>query len=372
MASVLFGILRSGDAKGATVNASALRLTFVFRTREIPLGDIETVELKRGWWWGTVRIRHSSGEAAISGLSRADVMALATRIEAIRSVHERVAQLAEPQRYIARSLIRDLERDARVVAGEFPSRWLGTLATAPEVRMQRTILDFAKDPDLFRSRANKAFVEKELSRSRAFLDQVEARPLTDEQRRAVVVDESRNLVVAAAGSGKTSVIVAKAGWLVRGGYRRPSDLLLQALARDARNELEERIRKRLGNAVGNAIAVRTFYSLGMSIIGELEGRRPTLAREAEDPRALLGLLKGIVSDLLADRDLSGVLLKWFQGQFAPYRSELECRNWGEYWDYIRRLDIRSLKGEKVKSFEECEIANLLYHGPDFSALPRSR
>ena len=376
MASVLFGILRPGDAKGATVNASALRLTFVFRTREIPLGDIETVELKRGWWWGTVRIRHSSGEAAISGLSRADVMALATdleaarvdwwrkalatRIETIRSVHERVAQLAEPRRYIARSVIRDLERDARDVAGEFPSRWPSTLATAPEVRMQRTILDFAKDPDQFRTRANKAFVENELSRSRAFLDQVEARPLTDEQRRAVVVDENRNLVVAAAGSGKTSVIVAKAGWLVRGGYRRPSELLLLAFARDARNELEERIRRRLGNAVGNAVTVRTFHSLGMSIIGEVEGRRPTLASEAEDPRALLGLLKAIVANLLADRDLSGVLLKWFQGQFAPHKSELECRNWGEYWDYIRRFDIRSLKGEKVKSFEECEIANFLY------------
>ena len=48
------------------------------------------------------------------------------------------------------------------------------------------------------------------------------------------------------------------------------------------------------------------------------------------------------------------------GQFAPYRSHQEFRNWGEYWDYLRRFDIRSLKGEKVKSMEECEIANFLY------------
>ena len=307
LASVLFGIVRPGDAKGATVSANALKVTFAFRTREIPLGDIETAELKAGWCWGGVRIRHLSGEAVVSGLSRADAMALATaleaarvdwwhkalaaRIETLRSVHECVAQLVEPQRYIARSVFRDLERDAQDVAGEIASRWPDSLSANPEIRMLKTIRDFVKDPDPLRSRANKAFVEKELSHSRAFLDRVEARPLTDEQRRAVVVDEDRNLVVAAAGSGKTSVIVAKAGWLVRGGYRRPSELLLLAFARDARNELEERIRGCLGDAVANGVTVRTFHSLGMSIIGEAEGRRPALARAAEDDRALRDLLK---------------------------------------------------------------------------------
>ena len=76
-------------------------------------------------------------------------------------------------------------------------------------------------------------------------DRIEARPLTDEQRRAVVVDEDRNLVVADVGSGKTSVIVAKAGWLLQKGYRRPSELLLLAFAKDAQKEMEERVRGRL-------------------------------------------------------------------------------------------------------------------------------
>ena len=376
LASVLFGLVWPRRAKGATVNANSLKVTYAFRTREIPIGDIEAAELKAGWFWDTVRIRHASGKVAVSGLSRTDATALATAVEAarvdwwrkalaaridtLRSIHQRMAQLAEAQEYIARSVFRDLERDARDFAGAVASRWPETLLTAPEVRMLKTIRDFVKDPDSARARANEAFVEKELRRSRAFLDGVEARPLTDEQRRAVVVDEDCNLVVAAAGSGKTSVVVAKAGWLVRGGYRRPSELLLLAFARDARNELEERIRRRLGDAVANGVSVRTFHSLGMSIIGEAEGGRPALARAAEDARALLGLLKGIVGELLADRNLSAILLKWFQGRFAPYRSEHECRTWGEYWDYIRRYDIRSLKGEKVKSFEECEIANFLY------------
>ena len=225
--------------------------------------------------------------------------------------------------------------------------------------MLRTVLDFLEDADGFRLKANETFVAKELDRSRTFFDRVEARPLTGEQRRAVVVDEDRNLVVAAAGSGKTSVIVAKAGWLLHKGYRRPSELLLLAFAHAARKEMEERIGGRLGESARGA-AVRTFHSLGMAIVGEAEGRRPALARAAEDDRALQDLLKRIVGELASERMFWGLFLKWFEAGFAPYRSEHEFRTWGDYVDYIRSHEIRSLKGDLVKSFEECEIANFLY------------
>ena len=149
----------------------------------------------------------------MSGLSQADATTLATaletarvnwwrravaaRIETLRSVHERVVLLAEPRPFIARSVFRDLEREARDVAGEMASRWPDSLSTAPEFRMLKAIRALVKDPEPFRARANAAFVGSELSRSREFLDRVEARPLTDVQCRAVVVDEDRNLVVAA-------------------------------------------------------------------------------------------------------------------------------------------------------------------------------
>ena len=98
----------------------------------------------------------------------------------------------------------------------------------------------------------------------------------------------------------------------------------------------------------------------MAIIGEAEGKRPSLAATAETDRALFDLLKGILADLLADPGLSDTLDEWFQEGFAPYRSQEEFKNWGEYYDYIRKFDIRSLNAETVRSFEECEIANFLY------------
>ena len=284
----------------------------------------------------------------------------ASRSEALRSVHERLARFEDPQGYMGRSLCGDLERVAAEVAGHFPGQWPDPLSDAPEAAMLAAVRGFLNSPEAFRARANEAFAASELKRCRAFFDRVEARPLTDEQRRAVVVDEDRNLVVAAAGSGKTSVIVAKAGWLVLRGSRRPSELLLLAFARDARDELDERIRARLGDETAGGATVRTFHGLGMSIIGKAEGRRPSLARAAEDNKALIDLLKEILARRLAAGEVPDALLRWFMGCFAPYRGHQEFSNWGQYWEYLRRNDIRSLKGEKVKSMEECEIANFLY------------
>ena len=376
LASLLFAMLRPGEARAATVNADNVKLSFGSRSREIALRDIEAVRLKAGRRWGGVRLGHATDGATVSGLARTEARELVDAIETARvdwwrgmlapqigvlhSVHDRLAGLADPPGYVHADTIRDLTEDAREAASGLVGSWPKCLSDAPEIRLLRSILNFLEAPDEARSKANEAFVANELVRSSDLFDRIEAKPLTDEQRKAVVVDERRNLVVAAAGSGKTSVIVAKAGWLIRREYRKPCELLLLAFARDARNEMEERVHKRLGKATARDVTVRTFHSLGMAIIGDAEGKRPALARSAENDRALFDLLKGIVADLLAGGALSETMLEWFQDQFAPYRSEHEFPNWGAYWNYIRQNDIRSLKSDEVKSYEECEIANFLY------------
>ena len=319
----------------------------------------------------------SSGKALVSGLTKGDAAALAdaleaarthwwqhaiaTRTELLQSVDERLMALSSPRSYVRHSVFLDLKRDAESVAESFSARWPDSLTGTPEIQMLSEIQAFLRTPDGFRERTNEWFVADETSLYGPFFDRVEVQPLTDEQRRAVVIDEDRNLVVAAAGSGKTSVIVAKAGWLTWREYRQPKELLVLAYAKAAQKDLGEGgSRDRLGGKAARGLTVRTFHSLGRAIIAEAEGKPPAVAKVAEDDKALSVLLKDIVEGLLGDEKLSRILRRWFQGFFSPYRSQHEFRNWGEYWDYIREHEIRSLKGDKVKSFEECEIANFLY------------
>ena len=94
------------------------------------------------------------------------------------------------------------------------------------------ILSFSADPANARKAAIRRFVDAQLDRWKTFLDTVESMPLTPEQRLSVVVDEDATMVLAGAGSGKTSVITAKAAYLVKAGIRAPEELLLLAFARD--------------------------------------------------------------------------------------------------------------------------------------------
>ena len=351
LASLLFAVARPRDASATALEGPALTLRMPFGPREIPMRDVVSVVLEGHWGWGGVRIRTFRGDTVVSGLQRRDAVELAAGLEDARiawwqeslathaptlcATDARLAELATPQSYVCRRAFSSLVEDVQRATSSLPKWWPEAVAAEPLDKSIRRIRAFLADPEAVRTRANRTFLEGELDRAQRFLDRVEARPLTDEQRRAVAVDDDRNLVVAAAGSGKTSVIVAKAGWVVERGDRRPEELLLLAFERDARDALEERVEKRLGGQAGRDMHVQTFHSLGLSIIGEAEGRRPALAKTATDNIALLDLLKGIIGELLGHREHGRALVRWLAYNARPYRSEHEFRSRGEYYDYLR-------------------------------------
>ncbi len=63
---------------------------------------------------------------------------------------------------------------------------------------------------------NETYVERQIETFKPFFDGVESNPLTANQRRACVIDEQHNLVLAA-GTGKTSTMTGRAGYLINAG-----------------------------------------------------------------------------------------------------------------------------------------------------------
>ncbi|TFH14263.1 helicase IV [Candidatus Bathyarchaeota archaeon] len=201
---------------------------------------------------------------------------------------------------------------------------------------------------------NRDYIEQELVKYDSYFESLEKYPLTPKQREAIIVDEHRNLVIAGAGTGKTSTLVGKVGYLLEKKIVDPTHILLLSFGRDPKEEMEQRVLDKFGVSLD----VNTFHSLGMRIIGEARGQRPTLTK-LEDQVKLQKLIEDIIEKRKQDYSFLVAFNRFFLAK-TEYRSLWEFKTMGEYHQYLRENEVRSLKGDLVRSFEELEIANFLF------------
>jgi DNA helicase-4 len=220
-------------------------------------------------------------------------------------------------------------------------------------------------------RRNEAFVSTELRQFEQFFRQVEKTPLTEEQCRAAIVMEDRNLLIAAAGSGKTSSVVGKIGYLLKRGLVKPEEVLVLAFNNHAARELESRIEDRLRDILlGKTIQVRTFHALGLEIIASVETVKPSVPDFVSDTA---GAARTLIGDLITElqtndpdfgREWIFFNALYFQAPADPGKfSETEAwtryvKETGEYAN--GKNGYRTLNGELVKSQGELAIANWLF------------
>ena len=139
-----------------------------------------------------------------------------------------------------------------------------------------------KDIEACRLQHNQAYTDAMLAEHIEFFQKIESSPLNPAQARAVVNGEQSLLVLAGAGSGKTSVLVARAGWLLARGEAAAEQILLLAFGRKAAQEMDERIRERLNT---QDVTARTFHSLALHIIQQGSKKVPTVSKLENDTAA---------------------------------------------------------------------------------------
>lgn len=241
----------------------------------VSLADIGEAPALRKGALGTTLSMQSSGQSnlILRGAGHADARAFADSVKAawisfntgafdresnrFDRLHAAVSGLARPSRYPAACSLALVLQDARSLDATLLSKLKSEAIGTDRAERVSLVRKFVADPRAARANAISVFVTAELDRWKQFFDTIESKPLTAEQRLSVVVDEDATLVLAGAGSGKTSVITTKAAYLVKAGIRKPDEILMLAFAKNAAAEMSERVEARSGEP----IVARTFHAL---------------------------------------------------------------------------------------------------------------
>ena len=192
-------------------------------------------------------------------------------------------------------------------------------------------------------------IQNSVKKYKDFFETVEKNPLTQKQRESCVAMEKNNLVLAGAGTGKTSVMVARTGYLLKSGQTEAEDILLITFSKKAQQELEERIK----SALNVDVKIKTFHSLGLEIVTEVEGERPLII-DVENDQKFLRYMK----------NESGNLPIYFQveylDEYYKEKAKYEFGSKEEYFSYVNDKEFYTYNQEKVKSYNELRIANYLF------------
>ncbi|WP_019028166.1 UvrD-helicase domain-containing protein [Colwellia piezophila] len=170
--------------------------------------------------------------------------------------------------YLRDSSVKELNKSVTPIIQNYRAeteRWQKILT-----KQQCSKIDIiSRMPDIKDAQSFRQYYEgKRLAQQAEFFDGIEANPLTTEQRLAVIRNNDKNLILAAAGTGKTSVMVAKALSLISFDNVPAENVLVLAYNNAAAKELKERlvVRKNAYGLTCQLPTIMTFHALGLYIL----------------------------------------------------------------------------------------------------------
>ena len=351
---------------------------------KIPVGTIGSITVRPSWFWHRLTIRLTDGtERSVGGLDgrEASLIRDAALEEAARIHEAAVAEAIRSAKALGPRLTRLDEELRQLFAGDRYARYHDSLklheAVAPTLRECEGLireyleqearealgrlesLEPVESFEAARRKANSLFVSNHAPSVQAAALTAVPNPLTNEQAKSVVTDEDVTLVLAGAGTGKTSVVVGKVAHLVRNQGVSPDDILVLAFNRKAVGEIADRLPGELSKA-----HVRTFHGFGHQVIADVE--KATYHGRVLGEFELPDTLKDILNKLLDDPQKSDATANFIASYHGAYESAFDFHTRDEYNAYIRSIELRTLSDVRVKSFEELEVANFLTkHGVKF-------
>ncbi len=117
---------------------------------------------------------------------------------------------------------------------------------------------------------NEQIVRNRIQAVSAVIGEVEGKQLDPQQLHCIAKDVRNHLVIAGAGTGKTTTVVGKIKYLLKTQKYRPEEILVLSFTNASAAEMRERIEKE----TGCPIAASTFHKLGLQILAQADGVKP--------------------------------------------------------------------------------------------------
>ncbi len=282
--------------------------------------------IERGIYWGKIELdvmtsSLSSDKKCISAfglswhqlLSFAEHLALAYHTwlkdyaqktsdieEAINDIHDK---LNNPNEYLRRDVLNTCitRYKSLLETHQLSTTFLEKIKYDSAMKLNAWLYDGENQRNIH----NKAWKDKEIAKWGDLLDTVESTPLNISQRHAVILNDSHNLVLAGAGSGKTSVLMARAKYLVESQKAQQENILLLAFGKQACQEMKSRLKL----ASLEKIEVATFHGIAKKIIQKIQKVTINISPLASDQKARDKWLTKQLNTLFEEEK---VLKKWMK------------------------------------------------------------
>ena len=263
----------------------------------------------------------------------------------------RYGQLMSPNHYFTYSEMQDFRKSVENHI-EFASIILSKYPQFISDDTSRRVLEIIVNIEDERQKHNQEFANSELCNNKEYFDTVVGQyPLDPQQRDSIVKLEDNCLVVASAGSGKTSTIVGKVKYLVEKRKIDPSKILLLTYTKKAALELANRVKV-------DGLVSGTFHGLAYKIISETTGQAPSVC----GADVSLNVFRTLLSN---NKDFLHAVNMYVMNYQSLMKLEHEYNDAFTYYEDRKRYGIQSLFADVdgklifTKSEEEKRICTML-------------
>lgn len=282
-------------------------------------------------------------------------------VQAVLAIKPRWLELTSGRRYVPRHEAVAFADSVRPLVAAVPSA-ITPLLEADRSTGWQNLINQLKEAFGHIARANDAFVAAEQIRLKPWFERMDRLP-TQAQREIAIRDETNFLVVAGAGTGKTSTILTKVAYLVHSRLAAAENILVVAFNRDAAEEIRDRCRKK-----GiEGISIYTFHALGLAVLGQAEGSKPAVLSQLESDQGRDELVAKLLADLCTTAEFAENYARFVLLYARPSFSPSDAQSKEQHVRHTKAFITKSIQGDWVRSTEELRIANWLFaHGIRYS------